>query len=340
MIISWALIIVGALGAIKIFTMRSKTVMDINKYFVALVMVGIFAIGAVQLGWTEQWGLSPFFGTVVSVTGEGSTGGTSGGTLDVCDKSTKTTVTLSSVDAYTDAPAGTTHRYRLNGAPALTVSNAGTLTASPGDSLEVLFGNETDGTYYGSKKVVAIPCTGSYTVSDKLYRNGTVTIKVYNTDSNLITETGGAQNQSLTAGDVKTLKATIEGTFERGLPYGGVLVVESNKTSMDDVIVSLGGQETTVPTLHSVTFGGEGQRRAFTIPPILSTQMLEGTITLDVDDTNSPGEVIGDAVKLTLYANDLYIDEAKGGVIVGPAPEDEDQKQTFLQTTLYTLGVK
>ena len=97
-----------------------------------------------------------------------------------------TTVTLSAQNKYTSVSTGGTHRYRINGSPALTVADAGTLTASPGDNLEILWGNATDSTYYGQVETVTVPCAGTKSFSTELVQNGTLTIEVFNEENNLI----------------------------------------------------------------------------------------------------------------------------------------------------------
>src|SRR3990167_2929850 len=72
------------------------------------------------------------------------------------------TVTFSGVDKFSDASAGTNHRYRIDGAPAKVVANAGTDTASGGATIEVLWGNETDATYFGEKTNTNLGCCVSF----------------------------------------------------------------------------------------------------------------------------------------------------------------------------------
>jgi len=243
-----------------------------------------------------------------------------------------TTVTLSATDKYTAGSAGTTHRYRINGAPALTVSNKGTFTASPGDNLEILWGNGTDSTYYGDVSFVTIPCKGTYTATKELLQNGTLTITIFNEENDAIGT--GASNETIAAGDVVTLDFELKGTYQKGFPHGGVLTVEWNNSVMDDVDVQMtGSQEVSVPSVYTITYSTNSKTRAFSIPPILDTEKLVGRITLDAHNTNNADALDSDRVILSFKANDYFINEDTGGSYDGPAPEDEDDSETFAHTT-------
>ena len=79
-----------------------------------------------------------------------------------------TTVTLSAINKYNATSTGGTHRYRVNGDPALTVSDAGSFTASPGDSLEILWYNaDSDRLYFSDVTSEVIPCRGTKTYSNE-----------------------------------------------------------------------------------------------------------------------------------------------------------------------------
>ena len=246
-----------------------------------------------------------------------------------------TTVRLSGLDGFTAVASGGTHRYRINGAPALTVADANTFTASPNDRVEILWGNEAAAsTYYGVLTNEIVPCSGTTTFTTETVTNSTLSVRVFNEEGNLIDAAG--ENETMANGDVVNLPIELQGTFENGFPHGGVIVAEYNKTTVDDVIVQLGGSETNTPTLYSITYGAEAGTKAYTVPSITSNQELEGTVVIDADDTNNP-LVSGSDVILTFYPNDYFIDEDNGGSVGGPAVEDEDDAQTYAHTTTFTI---
>lgn len=252
-----------------------------------------------------------------------------------------TTVTLSSINAYTEGAAGGTHRYRVNSGPALTVSDAGTFTASPGNTLSILYGNESDGTYFGSVANVVVPCRGTYNPAEdstayKRYQNGTLAIRVFNEEGNLIDTAG--ENETLANGDIVSLKTELQGTFQRGFPYGGIVVAEYNKTTVDDVQVQLGGSQTGTPSIYAITLGTDAQTKTFTVPAMLSNQLISGSVVIDADDTNNPPDAGSDVV-LTFYPYDYFINDDTGGSFSGPAAEDEDSVQTFGHSTAFTINI-
>lgn len=256
-----------------------------------------------------------------------------------------TTVTLSAQDRYLSTAVGGQHAYRVGGTPISRISDAGTFTASPGDVIEILWGNATrTATYFSEISTETIPCIGTKIISREMVQNGTLDIDVFNEEGDLVQGTGGTVgfNETISAGDVVTLPFKIRGQFQRGLPHGGVIVADFNQGAFDDVIFSLGGQSTSVPAAHSAGAARISNRSiAYTIAPILSNQILDGTITLDAHNTNNPLGValLNDNVNLTIYSNNAYVDEDTGGSFVSPASEDEDDVTTFVPVTRAYIDV-
>lgn len=253
---------------------------------------------------------------------------TSGGICAVED----TTVTLSATNKYTQAATGGTHRYRVNGAPALTVSDAGTFTASPGDRLEILFMNATSGTYFSELQNVVVPCVGTKTISASIPQNGTLTYDIFNEEGNLFSANAGVNNESLAAEDMVTLEAKLKGTFERGLPYGGVMVVEMNKTVVEDVIVKFNNVENEVstPSVYDIQHGADSRTRSYEVPTVESNEIIQSSFTIDAAATD-PTAIDANDIHITIYANDYYVNEETGGSIEGPSSGDEDDAATFGQ---------
>lgn len=245
------------------------------------------------------------------------------------------TVTLSAQDAYTASATGGTHRYRVNGAPASTVSDGGTFTASAGDVIEVLWYNGATSTYFSARDTYTVPCNqGAPIFSTELVADGTQVIEVFNEEGNLIDSSG--ENETLGAGDVVTLSANIKGAFQTGLPYGGVMVVEYNTTAYDDVIADFGGSKVSVPDFYTVSSTGN-IARAYSIPAIASNDILRGSMVLDADDTINPAVDNAD-VTITLYKSNYFINEDTGGSFDGPAVMDEDSAQIYSTTATFTLN--
>ena len=250
-----------------------------------------------------------------------------------------TTVTLSAVNFFTDAGTGGTHKYRINDNPALTVANAGSFTASPGDLVDTLFmnGSETDNEYYSDVVLdYQVPCVGTATISKKLYSNSSVTIDVFNEEGNLINSL--ANNETLAAGDVVTLQMKLRGVFQRGHPFEGIVVAEYSIPSYDDVQIDFNGvQQVPVPTFHRLGNGSQ-TAKAYKVPAIIGTDIPLGKLIIDTDDTRQPTAVPFDVVNLTYYPQGYFIDDKVGGVWKIGA-EDEESTQTKKYSVNYAVAV-
>jgi hypothetical protein len=236
-----------------------------------------------------------------------------------------TTVTLSSTNKYTGVATGGTHKYKVNGAPALELSNAGTFTASPGDVIEVLWNNgSVSNTYFSDLSTEKVPCRGTKTFSRQLDQNGTVTIEVINDIEGGVIST--TKNESLAAGDKKTLTLNLKGSYQRGQPHGGVIICEYNRTNYNDCVVSIGG--TSLDAVPSFYVVGTGMKaKAYTVPAIESNAQLTGNILIDVGDNEPlPLDVAG--LNLTYVPNNYYSDMKNGGVF-SLGVEDKYNIQTY-----------
>lgn len=319
-------LIIAVAGAILLvlgFTGAGKT-RKMGKTFLVLGAVGLGVVFALP-----YFGYDPFGGNGEMAIGGGGNGASSipGTTLCAVED---TTVTLTSVDSYTESATGGTHRYRINGNPSLGVADAGTLTASPGDRIEILWMNEAHTGYFGAVDSEIVPCAGTKTFSTRTSQNGTLTFDIFSRDAGDTIRLGLA-NQSMTNGDVFTLASRITGQFERNFPYGGVVVAEYNGTAFDDVIVDFGGGKTSVPDFYTVS-RLPNNVKAYIIPAVIGTQDLDGSVTIDADDTVDPmsttgGDSIGTGILFHFYPNDYFINNATGGSFEGPAVQDEDGEQ-------------
>jgi len=257
----------------------------------------------------------------------------------VCVGIEDTTVTVSGQDKFTASASGGTHRYRINNNPALTISDAGTFTASPGDVVSILFGNETSNSYFGVVKTETIPCAGTHTISTETIQNGTLSISIFNEEGNIVD--GNSENETITNGDTVNLKIEIRGTNNRGFPYGGVFVIEMNGTEYDEEdtdlsFVGLSVTKTTVPAVHTPTYTSH-RSIAFEVGAFEEADLRAGTLTLVADSTNDPTD--GADPTITFRANDYFINEDTGGSYDGPAIQDEDNVITFGHETSATIHV-
>lgn len=315
--------LVFGIFAFRSYKVSGKTVAGMNKTLVIFVSVAL-VIGALYMSNVGTlMGMAPAFsigGTGVETPATQDGGGVPAG----CYTATSgTSVTLAASDEYTSAAVAGTHRYRVNGGAALTVADAGSFTASPGDKLQVLWTNANLTNYFAAVDNLLVPCSPTYQPVKTLARNGTITTRVWNTDGDLIAN--AAVNQTLVAGDIKTLKMEIEGAYQRGLPYGVVAVFEYNKTSLDDVILQSNGVEipsTSIPQSDSPILGVESARKGYLIPAISSNAIQTYAVTIDADDTFNPTGTL-DNIAIRYYARSYFINDKNGGSFDGPSAEDE-----------------
>ena len=204
--------ILAITGAYFLFKKDKKDKKKVMTILGIVLLAGAAFAGAWQYGLLTSMGIVPIGkvaipGTGVTLTTAPTTGvSTTGACVGVED----TTVTWSWVNKYTSAAGGGTHRYRVSSdggatfGPASTVSDAGTATLSPGNVVQTLFGNETQGTYFGVVKQETIPCKGTHTLSAQAVANGTLNINSYTEGGDMTND--GTNNETIGAGDAVNLK--------------------------------------------------------------------------------------------------------------------------------------
>ena len=275
-----------------------------------------------------------------------STSGSNQPTLTVGSKSDPVTVTLAALNKYTLNSVGSTatHRYQVDGGQWNTIANGGTFTATPQQKLNVLFMNgSTVQNYYSSLESFNIPFAATFdtsSVGGKLSQNGTITVTYFNTNDVAIASDGTA-NLTLAAGDTPTIKFKVQGQYQREHPYGAKVVVEYNRTSIDDVkFLSFAGQPVTatdVPSADTATNTG-ADRKAYLIPVISGSDFKEGTIYIDADDTINGG--LESDINTRWYPLNYYVDESDGSKVKGAAASDENNALTSLITVNATIQVQ
>ena len=318
-----------------------------KKGLTPLLMLGLFVLAIVGVVSIVNWAktptppLSAVGGQTLSVTSPTGVGQTL--VLQPSCAKEDVTVSLSGVDAFNPGTAtGGSHLYRQISASsgkagAVTkVQNTGTFTAAPGNTLEILWFNTSvgsdNGNFYAKKESVVVPCEDPLELKGELYDNATVTVRVFNEEGNLISS---PENETLGAGDVVTLKSEQQGSFKDAIPYGGVCVAEANTSNYDDIVLDFGGKKTTTPGFYT-NANANSKTWAYTIAAITGTQTIPGTITIDVDDTNNPGDADSD-ITLNCYSLSPYHD-SDTDEFVDPAVENEDETQVGQRWT-FTLSV-
>lgn len=320
--------IIGAFGLSFAFS-KHKTVNGRSRWVFALplIVVALFIV-LMQIGTLATWGLgiSPL---ASGVTTTSSPSGTQASILG-CDLGTKTTVTLSGVDKYTNSASGGTHRYRVNGGPATTLSDAGTFTASPYDKISVLWMNASTTSYFSAISDESVACTGAVTFSHPLSNNGSLTSTVFNENTQV--NTLGSNNQTLGTSDIKDVTVRLAGSFQADYPYGFLAVVEYNKTALDGVKLTLDGQEltqgTSVPNVYVPLWGTNGATKTYIIPALTSNADFNFKEQLDASNSMNPTSTNQANVTITYYPLNYYVNEQLGGAFSGPSAVDDNNALT------------
>lgn len=341
-------IVAGILALAGVYSIAKKEKKDKKKVMNILgivLLAGAVFFGSWQYGLLASYGILPLDKVAIPGTNYSFSAAPTGtGGTRVITNAEDTTVTWAWVNKYTNAAGGGTHAYRVSSdggrtyAPTKTVSNAGTDTLSPGDVVKTLFGNGTDATYFGVVTQETIPTKGTYTIYTEAVANGTLTMRVFNEEGNIIDTLG--ENETIGAGDTVNLKVELQGPNKAGFPYGGVLIIELNGTEYDEANTELTFNDLTLrkvstPSVHSIS-QTVNKVITYEVSAIEGTAVHTGNLYLDADDSTNPGDSNDPILVFRPY--DYFINEDNGGAFEGPAVEDEDNTATFDHQTNITIN--
>lgn len=353
-----ALALIGAISFLWAMfgKMAKKRRQGVILLGIALVAFGFLPAYASQIGFSAPAFLSNDLGgtgTTLTATGGQQLPGISAqstcGPNDIPPEDV--TVTYSGVDGFTGSSAGGTHNIRFGSdrGSLTTVANDGTQQTSHDIVMRILWHNTTttipSDSYFSRLDVITVPCKGTFRVSTEagalgvgpsdagvLWRNGTLDLQIFDRDSGTdivgTDSTNATANQSMTTGDVFTLRARLTGEFQRAFPYGGALIVQFNDT-MDDIKVDFGNiNPIPTPDFFTVT-AIDKKTKTYEIPPVMGSQPPDGeqtgVIIFDASDTIEPAMGTGnDPIRFWFYPYDFYQDDDEGGKWKGPAVEDEN----------------
>lgn len=317
--------------------MFNKGATDWFKFLVAgiLILVGIQFLAPGTL--------SGIFGTTTTTTTPTTPGTTPSGYCSTED----VTVTLDAVEEYTNGAMSGSNFYYVNGGQngaQQSVTDAGTFTASPGDTIDVYFQLESP-MHYTKSKAYTIPCKGTFIARENVYRHESnggaagavtppLTVRIFTQDNGDLNTI--LNNESLAAGDLVTLKMEIQGNYERGMPYGATVACDGNGSLYDKIEMNGGGITTAaaVPTLFNGRNLPQGKKWAFKLPPIISNQEISGSLVIDVCDaaTCNPFAHQLSSIYCELYDWDYFTTDT--GAVAGPGPEDTDDWSDVGNTTV------
>jgi hypothetical protein len=248
------------------------------------------------------------------------------------------------------------HQVFKNGVDKGAYLDGSTLTANPGDKLEIYYAyNDSQAAnagYYASKQVFTVPCVGEVTTAEapdsdayQLFKSdaNNLTKQVFNwNNGNLNSLT--ADNMSLTAGDKKTNTMKLFGSYQNGFsPYGKIATVVSvNSTTYQNIVIG-DYPKITAPThyRYPAHFGQEVYTYAFELPGIRSNEELDTTLYVEVKTTPGDATVLpseGNAISIFFIDQDWFQHTIDGNMVYGY--EDNDYGDVGMPDFNITVYVK
>jgi len=247
-----------------------------------------------------------------------------------------TTVTFAGLDAYNNSAIGGTHSYQINNVGSWqSVTDAATVTLSPGDSLKIYWG----GAEHPDVSTATVPCSGTYVTDSKLWnRAGAVvdsgeTIKVFN-ENNLVVPGDSTVNITLAANDVNDYVYQVWGTAKQAFaPHGALVIFEATGSAYDSIGLS-NGNKVDVPTWYRVSSTANSVW-AYEIPAIIESTKVIGEIKIDVSTSTPVGDT--NDINASIFSKDYYFDNIANEYKLGY--EDEDFAKSFKEWATQIIDI-
>lgn len=256
-----------------------------------------------------------------------------------CGVTSGVTVTLDAYDKHNTGTAmSDSNYYKVENAgisQSKSVTDAGTFTASPFDTIEAWFQLRTSvgGKHYPSYKKEQLPCSPTHIMTSEVVPMGNITIKLKSDQTGDYMDIDGKElnNETLSAGEEVLWNGQVSMASETGRPNGGIVVLdfEKNNYSSSKFSISWNGvplTTATTPTQHSSKSTNKNSL-AWTYPAIYGPTPVSISISLAaLSGSINPGCgardcINDDAINMTFY--DITHFENDAGV-VGKYVEDPD----------------
>lgn len=228
---------------------------------------------------------------------------------------TSTTLTIKPIDAITKASVGGSYQLGINGGQ-LGGSTATTSTSavSAGDTLDVLFTNNTQyhNLYLSNVKV---PNSVTFTLDDtkglNVYKNASVTLSTFNTNDQVMTNGGGATNQTDNgAGSAYNIKLRMVGQDQTSTQDLKCLVEVQTGANVSKVTWDGKDGTKTTPSWYTL-IGSASNVYVFEIAPITNAVTRDSYINIQAASAKTLGT---NKVKIGCYTKDWFLDSNDGKV--------------------------
>lgn len=318
----------------------------------ALIFV---AVAVFALVWVVQ-GSNPF-GT------QSAAGGTSGAVnvKVTSDKNTATDTTVTVGPEYNELAPGTSasgvyHYAIVNdkvGAKK-NITDSGTFTAKPGDTIQVYYGIEST-TYYAKQgNKFTIPDTGAVNTIDYdgnkgLYALPSTTgmaITIWNDNDAVQANTNlfaDSTNITMSAGDTKRGRVRIDGQYQRAFsPYAPIVAVCNYNSTANTYFHLMDANGVELPkytgAINHITVNGTEQTQVkYQIPTIIGSGTTYIQYEVKADGTNGGGNIQTHPIWCTLSDADWYQDSNTGELKLGY--ETDANSDVGLTDGSYNFGV-
>jgi len=290
-----------------------------------ILIVGMLAVaiyGIYSLKPTEQEAIGP-----QTNTGGGATGGTYISTG-------ATTLSFVGSDALQPGTSVTpTTQISIDGSSFYGTNNV--TTASPRNVLEIL----ATATGYHAVRLTGkeVPAAPTFPISVPLYGNASITVTMFSTNNVVLTNGGGAQNQTVTAGGAYTIPFRFDGQDKKSTDEMRCVLETTSGTNTSTIVMSssdlspvLIGQNK--PSIYTLQGTGSAVY-VYDISPVTGAVSKNGQIQIV---SNTGKTLAQNKLLLTCYAKEWFIDSTTGKATFGI----EDSTGTAKYQAAYTYTVQ
>jgi len=182
------------------------------------------------------------------------------------------------------------------------IIKTGVTSANPGQSLKVLLVNDT--TYHNAVVEKAVTCLPNIPVSTGLKANASITVSMYNTDGDKMTNAGGV-NQTVATGGTYNLKIRMDGQDKASTNDMVCILEASDKAKFNNVILNgfSAVKQGEVPSFY--TLGGVGASTfVYTVAPIEGANSYEGIIQVS---SKSGQSLATEDLTISCYTKEYFL---------------------------------
>lgn len=261
---------------------------------IAVVVVGLIVIGSLSIPGVPDAPVKDETGVLVGSTTEDTTV-----TISNFDVENRGTATGEQSLVWVKQNGDWTYKG--------SVSDTSTTTASPGDTLRIMCGNNSEvvtGVFYPSIMEIDVVDKGTLDVNcyQKDQNSSAITVNYFNEDDGLINSDSDVQ--AIGADETVTVLMKLKATAEDYFGDGGIAVVFDAQTTPYTKVELLEGTKIGVPSQH--TGLASSRAYAYEIPALEGSSTVQYNVLIEASSTE-PTAVNGN-ITTTLYDKSWFVD--------------------------------